>query len=56
MVLGSIDATVASGRVILTGATSDERVIVEAVRLVHGVKGVNAVESRIAHVAFWPST
>jgi cytidylate kinase len=50
--LGGIEAEVCAGRVTLTGATSDERLIVEAVRLVHGVEGVVGVESRIAHVAF----
>jgi hypothetical protein len=40
----------------LTGATSDERVIVEAVRLVHGVEGVAGVESKITYVAFRAST
>lgn len=54
--LGGIEAAVSSGRVTLTGATSDERVIVEAVRLVHGVKGVAGVESRIAYIAFRAST
>jgi cytidylate kinase len=50
--LGGIDATVSSGRVTLTGATSDERLITEAVRLVHSVDGVAGVESRITYVAF----
>jgi osmotically-inducible protein OsmY len=49
---GGIEATVSSGRVTLTGATSDERAIVEAVRLTHGVEGVTGVESKIAHIAF----
>jgi cytidylate kinase len=53
--LGGIDATVSSGKVILMGATSDERIIVEVVRLVHGVEGVTGVESKIAHIAFRPS-
>lgn len=53
--LGSIEATVSSAKVTLTGATSDERVIVEAVRLVHGVEGVAGVESKITHLAFRPS-
>jgi cytidylate kinase len=53
---GGIDATVSSGRVTLTGATSDEHVIVEAVRLVHGVEGVVGVESKITYVAFRSST
>jgi cytidylate kinase len=49
------DATVSSGKVTLTGATSDERLIVEAVRLVQGVEGVKGVESKIAHIAFRPT-
>ncbi|NJO23070.1 MAG: BON domain-containing protein [Sphingomonadales bacterium] len=49
---GEIEATVSSGKVTLTGATSDERAIVEAVRLTHGVEGVTGVESKIAHIAF----
>ena len=53
--LGSIEATVSSAKVTLTGATSDERVIVEAVRLVHGVEGVAGVECRMTHIAFRPS-
>ena len=52
---GGIDATVSAGKVTLTGATSDERMIVEAVRLVHSVEGVAGVESQIAHIAFHPS-
>jgi cytidylate kinase len=54
--LGSIDARVADGKVTLVGATSDEQLIVEAVRLIHTVEGVKSVESRIAHLAFRPST
>jgi cytidylate kinase len=50
--LGGIDATVSAGKVTLTGATTDERMIVEAVRLMHGVEGVKGVESQIRHVAF----
>jgi cytidylate kinase len=46
------DAHVFGGKVILTGATIDERLIVEAVRLVQGIEGVERVESRIAHIAF----
>jgi cytidylate kinase len=51
----SIEATVSSGKVTLMGAISDERLIVEAVRLVHSVEGVAAVESKITHLAFRPS-
>jgi cytidylate kinase len=54
--LGSLDATASDGRITLLGATTDERVIEQAIRLVHGVEGVKAVESRIAHLAFRPST
>jgi cytidylate kinase len=54
--LGGIEATVSSGHVTLMGATSDERVIVEAVRLAHGVPGVVGVESKIAHIAFRSAT
>jgi osmotically-inducible protein OsmY len=54
--LAGIDATVSSGKVSLLGATSDERLIVEAVRLVHAVEGVKGIESKIAHIAFRPST
>lgn len=54
--LGSLDATVADGNVTLLGATTDERMIAQAVRLVHSVEGVKGVESRIAHLAFRPST
>lgn len=54
--LGSLDAAVSDGKVTLLGATSDERLIAQAVRLVHGVEGVKGVESRIAHLAFRPST
>jgi cytidylate kinase len=47
-----IEPRVAGGRVTLTGACSDEAMIAEAVRLVHGVTGVTGVESRISHIAF----
>ena len=53
--VGGIDASVSSGKVCLTGATSDERVIVEAIRLVQTVEGVKGVESKITHIAFRPS-
>lgn len=53
--LGGIDATVSLGKVTLEGATSDERMIVEAVRLVHTVQGVKGVESKISHISFRPS-
>jgi hypothetical protein len=51
-----IDAQVRSGKVTLTGGSSDERMIVEAVRLVHTIEGVTGVESQIRHIAFQPST
>ena len=47
-----IDAEVAAGKVVLKGALSDERMIVETVRLMHTIPGVQAVESRIGHIAF----
>ncbi|CAA2137708.1 cytidylate kinase family protein [Hyphomicrobium sp. ghe19] len=48
------DVHVFSGKVLLTGATTDEQMIVEAVRLLQGVEGVTSVESKVAHVAFVP--
>jgi cytidylate kinase len=53
--VGSLDATVSAGKVTLIGATSDERIMVEAIRLVHSVDGVAGVESKITHLAFRPS-
>ena len=53
--VGGIEATVSSGRVTLTGATSDERMIVEAVRLVHTIEGVTGVKSEVGHISFQPS-
>jgi osmotically-inducible protein OsmY len=44
-----------SGKVLLTGATTDEQMIVEAVRLLQGVAGVTGVESKVAHIAFAPN-
>jgi cytidylate kinase len=49
---GGIEPKICSGKVTLTGATTDERLIVEAVRLVHSVDGVCGVESRMSHIAF----
>jgi len=43
------------GKVLLTGATTDEQMIVDAVRLLQGVEGVIGVESKVAHVAFAPN-
>jgi cytidylate kinase len=48
------EAHVCDGTVTLTGATTDEKLIVDAVRLLHGVVGVRRVESKISHVAFVP--
>jgi cytidylate kinase len=53
---GGIEATVTSGKVALTGATTDERLIVEAVRLAHSIDGVTGVESKMSHIAFQRST
>jgi cytidylate kinase len=50
------EAQVTDGTVTLTGATTDEKLIVDAVRLLHGVEGVRRVESRVTHVAFVPHT
>jgi cytidylate kinase len=47
-------AHVHAGKVVLTGASTDERLIVDAVRLLQGVEGVTGVTSRIEHVAFTP--
>ena len=54
--LGGIEAKVSSGKVTLTGATCDERIIVDVVRLMHSVDGVAAVESKVTHIAFRPAT
>jgi cytidylate kinase len=51
-----IDPQVRWGKVTLTGGCSDERMIVELIRLVHTVEGVTGVESQIRHIAFQPST
>jgi len=53
--VGSIDATVSAGKVTLIGATSDERIMVDAIRTVHRVYGIAGVECKIAHLAFRPS-
>ena len=50
-----IEAHVSNGHVTLTGAMSDERPLVECVRLVRDVTGVVSVESKIAYIAFRPS-
>jgi cytidylate kinase len=49
-----IEAHVSKGHVTLTGAMSDERPLVECVRLVRDVTGVVSVESKIAYIAFRP--
>ena len=49
-----IEAHVSNGHVTLTGAMSDERPLVECVRLVRDVAGVVSVESKIAYIAFRP--
>jgi hypothetical protein len=46
------NAAVTGGKVILTGATCDTRLIVNAVRAVHAVPGVAGVESQITHIEF----
>jgi cytidylate kinase len=48
------EAHVSDGTVTLTGATTDEKLIVDAVRLLNGIEGVRRVESKITHVAFVP--
>ncbi len=47
-----IDAEVIAGKVVLKGALSDERMIAEAVRLMHAIPGVKGVESQIGHIGF----
>ena len=49
------EATVSAGKVTLTGASTDELLIVDAIRLVHTVEGVTGVESKIVHVDFHPA-
>jgi cytidylate kinase len=53
--LGGIDVTVSAGKVTLIGGTSDERIIVDAIRLVHAVDGVTGVESQMRVISFQPS-
>lgn len=50
------EAHVSGGKVILTGAVTDEHLIVNAVRLAHSIEGVTSVESQVEHVAFVPFT
>ena len=47
-----IEPRIEGGKVILTGAMSDEQMITEIVRRVRAVEGVKAVESRIQHLRF----
>ncbi|MFV0295698.1 MAG: cytidylate kinase family protein [Hyphomicrobiaceae bacterium] len=47
-----IDAQVDDGRVVLKGALSDDRMIAEAVRLMHDIPGVQRVECQIGHLGF----
>ncbi len=49
-----MEANVFNGKVLLTGATTDEFMVVEALRLIQGIEGVSGVESKVAHVAFVP--
>ena len=51
---GGIDVSVTGGKVMLMGGLSDERMIVQAVRLVHRVEGVSGVESQIKVIGFHP--
>lgn len=48
------EVNVFGGKVLLTGASIDEHMIVDAIRLLQGVEGVKGVESKVAHVAFVP--
>lgn len=47
-----IDAKCSDCRITLVGATTDEHLIVEAIRLVQGVEGVAGVESKVAYIDF----
>lgn len=47
-----LKADVQAGRIILSGALIDERLIADAIRLMHTIEGVTSVESRIGHLAF----
>jgi cytidylate kinase len=42
------------GKVLLSGATTDDHLIVDAVRLLQGVEGVTGVETKVSYVAFVP--
>ncbi len=49
-----IEPHVVGRKVLLTGGSTDEDVIAEAVRVVQRVEGVRGVESKVAYVAFQP--
>nr|WP_280173511.1 cytidylate kinase family protein [Hyphomicrobium sp. CS1GBMeth3] len=48
------EVNVCNGKVLLSGGSTDEKMIVDAIRLLQGVKGVTGVESKVAYVAFVP--
>lgn len=52
--LGGIQATVSRGKVTLTGAMTEERLIADAACCVEGVEGVTGVENKIAHIRSHP--
>ena len=47
-----IDVQVKDGRVTLSGAISDDKLIADIVRRVHAVDGVTEVKSQIHYLAF----
>jgi cytidylate kinase len=49
-----IDAHVRDGSVLLLGATTDEQLIIDAVRCAQAIEGVKTVESQVRHIAFVP--
>jgi cytidylate kinase len=50
----AFEARVSGGNVVLSGATTDQRLIDETVRLLQTIEGVNSVHSEIEYVAFAP--
>lgn len=48
------EVSVLSGKVLLSGGSTDKNMIVDAIRLLQGVEGVVGVESKVAYVAFVP--
>lgn len=50
----TFEARVSGGHVVLSGATTDQRLIDETVRLLQSIEGVNTVHSEIEYVAFAP--